>query len=103
MVLLKEIQRDDVREGVFTIALLQFVAHRTTHIRYGPAAVSLQYYSQKINSKITFNLLKFNILKDTKTIQKATLFVQKKAGIPWFKFSGKAFGFWMDPKISEIF
>ena len=36
-------------------------------------------------------------------VQKATLFVQKKAGIPWFKFSGKAFSFWTDLKILEIF
>ena len=68
MVMLKEIQGDDVWEDVFTVAPPQFVAYRTAHVGDGPAAVNLQYYSQKINSKITFNLLKFNILKDTKTI-----------------------------------
>ena len=49
------------------------------------------------------NLLKFNILKDVKTIQKATLFVQKEAGIPCFKFSGKARSYWMDSKNLEVF
>ena len=50
-----------------------------------------------------YNLLKFNILKDAKTIQKVTISMRKKAGIPWFKFSGIVHGFWMDPKILEVF
>ena len=64
---------------------------------------NLQHYFQKINSKIMYNLLKFNILKDAKTIQKVTISMRKKAGIPWFKFSGIVHGFWMDPKILEVF
>jgi hypothetical protein len=49
------------------------------------------------------NLLKFNNLKDAKTIQKTTPFVQKKAGIPWFKNSDTAHGFRTDPEILGVF
>ncbi len=50
-----------------------------------------------------YNLLEFNILKDAKTIQEVTISMQKKAGIPWFKFSGNVHSFWTDPKILEVF
>ena len=49
------------------------------------------------------NLLEFNILKDTETIQEVTISMQKKTGISWFKFSGTVHDFWMDPKNLEVF
>ena len=49
------------------------------------------------------NLLEFNILKDAETIQEVAIFMQKEAGMLWFKFSGNAHGFWTDPKILEVF
>ena len=50
-----------------------------------------------------YNLLEFNILKDAETIQEVANFMQKEAGMLWFKFSGNAHGFWTDPKILEVF
>ena len=49
------------------------------------------------------NLLKLSILKDAETIQEVTIFMQKEAGISWFKILCKVLSLWMDPKNLEVF
>ena len=53
MVLLKEIQRYDVGESVFTVALPQLVAHRSAHVGDGPAAVKGLSFPLHLNQKAT--------------------------------------------------
>lgn len=50
-----------------------------------------------------YNFLKYNILKNAETIQKVTIFMQKKQEYRGLNFQAQHIFFGMDSKILEVF